>query len=148
MYDVNGEEMIANIMVGIEVPIHDRNQGNILSAKAQVVKAAREIDRREQQLRRQMALEFQQYEIARAQVERYRTRILPSTNRTLELSRMAQEAQQFSSLQILTVQRTYTEANQQYVAALRDMWQSIASLEGLLLVDALAEPENGFEAVR
>ncbi|MEX2288479.1 MAG: TolC family protein [Planctomycetaceae bacterium] len=145
MYDFETEEPMAGVQVGVPLPIFNKNQGNILAANADVVHASREIGRTEQRLRRAFASEYQQYATARAQAERYRTSIVPSAKRSLELSKQASDVGQFSYIQVLTVQRAYTEANQEYVQSLRDMWQSAASLQGLLLTDGLANPNSGVD---
>jgi len=55
----------------------------------------------------------------------------------LELVSEGYRAGEFDFLQVLTVQRTYFEANLAYVDALTDLWRSIVTLRGLLLTDGL-----------
>jgi cobalt-zinc-cadmium efflux system outer membrane protein len=138
MYDYASREPMANVQVGLPLPIFNRNQGNILSAESDVVRASREIQRTEQMLRRELATEYQRYAAARALVDQYRP-ILESTDRGLELT-LSLFPRQVDAVATVTELRAFVEARQRYIEALKDMGQSAASLEGLLLVDGLAEP--------
>lgn len=139
-YDESTDTQFAGVQVGLPLPLFDRNQGNIMAARGELMRASHDAERIEQRLRLRLAEVFEAYAVARTQVARYRDHILPATRESLALSRTAFQVEEISYLELLTAQRTYTQVNQQYVRSLAKLWQSIASLEAMLLVDGLAEP--------
>ena len=71
------------------------------------------------------------------QVERYRDRILPSAQESLQLTRQIYEKGESNFIALLTVQRTYFQTNMNYLEALRELRTAEAELEGLLLSGSL-----------
>jgi hypothetical protein len=61
-----------------DVRVADRNQGNIVRARAELSAAHEELQRVELMLHRRLAVVFQEYENAWATVSRYREEILPA----------------------------------------------------------------------
>ena len=141
-YDAATHDHVAGLQIGLPIPIHNKNQGNIIDAEAEVARAVREVQRVELELKSRLADAFRDYQLSRRQVERYRDVILPASRKSLELSQSVFKTGDLSYLQLLTVQRTYTEKNRDYVEALARLWQSVVDIEGQLLVDGLAAPER------
>lgn len=141
-YDTLTQYHIAGAQIGINVPIWNRNQGNIRTAEAEVIRACREIERIERSLKRSLANVYRDYATALGQAERYRESILPAAKETLEASQALFDAGEVSYLQLQIAQRTYTQTNLQYTEVLGDLWDSIVALEGLLLTDGLAAPDT------
>ncbi len=139
-YDYDTDTQIANIQVGVPLPIFDRNQGNITAAHSEWIRASRDIQRIELVLRSGLADVFQEYASNRAEVIRFREGILPATSESLSLSQTTYDAGDLEFLQLLTAQRTYAETYREYVLALGELWRSIVAIDGLLLVDGLAQP--------
>lgn len=141
-YDANSEYHIAGVQIGIAIPVFNRNQGNIRAAEADVVGAARDVQRLERALQRNMANAYRDYSTALAQAERYRNDIIPAARETLQASRALFEAGELSYLQLQTAQRTYTQTNLQYLEVVRELWDNVVAIDGMLLIDGLASPEN------
>ncbi|MCC7420195.1 MAG: TolC family protein [Planctomycetaceae bacterium] len=141
-YDSATEYHVAGAQIGINVPIWNRNQGNIRTAEAQVIRACREIERIERSLKRSLANVYRDYATALGQADRYRESILPAAKETLEASQALFDAGEVSYLQLQIAQRTYTQTNLQYTEVLGELWGSIVALEGLLLTDGLAAPDT------
>ncbi|MEX2288436.1 MAG: TolC family protein [Planctomycetaceae bacterium] len=141
-YDTATRTQVAGLQIGLPIPIHNKNQGNIIDAEADVTRAMREVQRLELELQSRLADEFRDYELSRRQVERYRDAILPASRKSLELSQTVFKTGDLGYLQLLTAQRTFTGKNREYVEALARLWQSVVDIEGLLLVDGLAAPEG------
>ena len=76
-YNDNSNSTNASLMVGVPLMIHNRNQGNILKAQAELAAAQHEVKRLELLLQEQLAAAFRDYEIAREQVGQYQQGILP-----------------------------------------------------------------------
>lgn len=127
----------ANVTVSIPVPLWNRNQGAISQAQAEVAGAHRALEQLELRLQSQLAPVFERYANARNQVARYRETILPAANETLELSRRSYEAGETGFVNLLTVQRTFSQTNLAYLQALRELRLAEVELEGLLLRNSL-----------
>lgn len=131
--------------VGIDLPIFNRNQGNVQAAKADVDRAQQEQRRVELVLRQRAAAVFQTYRDSQATVDRYQKNILPSARRAYDLM-LARWGQMGASYpQVLLAQRTYFQAQTDYIAALEDLWTRSIALKGFLLTDGLEAPTRPSE---
>jgi cobalt-zinc-cadmium efflux system outer membrane protein len=144
-YDYGTQTQIANVQMGTPLPLFDRNEGNILSARAEWVRACREVERIRLDLLHRLATAFQEYTSARHQVEAYRNDLLPTGRENLQLNRQALDAGEIDKTQLLATQRALIQTNMEYTRSLGQLWQSIAVLDGLLLVDGLTAPANSPE---
>ena len=133
---------VAQVQVGVPVPLFNRNQGGVRAAFAQLRRASEETRRVELSLRDRLAESFRRYENARQQAERYRRRIIPKSIESLELVRDGYQEGEFTFVQVLVAQRTYFQVNLAYVEALTQLWRSSVGISGLLLTD-----ESTFETV-
>ena len=141
-YDAATHFTVANAQVGVALPIHNRNQGNISAAAAAVHRATANVARLELSLRDRLAEAYRRYSIARNQVEVYRDDILPKAEQNLELATAAYGAGAFDFLRVLTARQTMFETRVEYVASLTNLQQSLVELEGLLLTGGLGDPSQ------
>jgi cobalt-zinc-cadmium efflux system outer membrane protein len=128
---------VANVQVGIPVPIFDKNQGNIRAAEAEWIAACQDAKRVELDLQDQLAVAYRRYANARQQAERYRQRMIPRAERSLKLVTEGYEKGQVEYLPLLTAQQTYLQVNLSYLASLRELRASSAIIEGQLLSGSL-----------
>ncbi len=63
---------VASVLVGIPIPVFNRNQGNILTADAELVSVHSDVERIELVLRDRLAVAYRRYDNARQQSERAR----------------------------------------------------------------------------
>ena len=131
------ESDVANVQVGVPIPLFDKNQGNICSAEADWFAATREVERVALALQDRFAVVFRRYDNARQQVERYREKIIPKAERSLELVTQGYEKGQVEYLTLLTAQQTYFEATLSHLNALRELRVASVILEGKLLTGSL-----------
>jgi cobalt-zinc-cadmium efflux system outer membrane protein len=122
--------------VGVEIPLFNRQQGNLRAARAGVEKMSLERDRTERALQARFAAAWQHYESAWATVERYRSNILPAARKAFEMNQRNFRAMQADYSRTLMAQRTYFELQDEYTEALRSGWRAVAALESLLLAEA------------
>ena len=127
----------AGIAVTVPVPLWNKNQGAILRAERELAAAQQALAQLELDLQNRLAPVFERYANARNQVERYRTRILPAAQQSLALTRQIYDIGETSYLNLLTVQRTLTQANLSYLEALRELRTTEAEIDGLLLSGSL-----------
>jgi cobalt-zinc-cadmium efflux system outer membrane protein len=138
-HDNSDAEDLANLEIGIPIPVFDRNQGNVRAAEAEWIAANNEVERIELDLRDQLAMAYRRYANARQQVERYRDRIVPRAKESLELVTGGYEEGQVEYLTLLVAQQTYIQVNLSYLDSLRELRTSAAMLEGQLLTGSLTE---------
>lgn len=129
--------------VRVELPIFNRNQGNVASARADLERSQGETRRIELQLRQQAAVAVEQYQTARATVERYQTQILPRTHRLYEMQLKAWGRMSLSYPQVLLAQQSLFTAQAEYIRALQQLRTNAVALSGFLLSDGLAAPTSG-----
>ncbi len=139
-YNDGTDSTTASFLVGVPLMIYNRNQGNILRAQAELAAAQHELRRLELLLQEQLASSFRDYEVAREQVEQYRRDILPDAKRSLDLIRTGYQQGEFSYLQLLTAQQTYSRTNLAYIERLRELRLRAVQIEGLLLTGGLDSP--------
>lgn len=139
-YNDNSNSTNASLMLGVPLMIHNRNQGNIIKAQAELAAAQQELKRIELLLQEQLAAAFRDYDVAREQVGQYQRDILPDAKRSLELIESGYQQGEFGYLQLLTAQQTYSRTNLGYVERLRELRLRAVEIQGLLLTGGLQAP--------
>ena len=139
--------------IGIRLPIFNRNQGNITAAVAELEIAEREASRVELALRARMAAVTRNYRNALRVVTQYERHVLPRARRGYQLYLAGFKQMAAAYPQMLIAQRTLFQAQDTYIDALVDVWQSAIQIQGLLLIGGLdapagARPEGGPELSR
>jgi cobalt-zinc-cadmium efflux system outer membrane protein len=132
-YDANSDNTIGGAQVTLPVPLWNRNQGGIVRAQGDLAAANRRLEMVELRLQRDLAAEFQAYETAAARAKTISAEILGRAQQTLDAATQGYQAGELDFLAFLTVQRTYFQANLEYLAALGDLCQSVELLRGQLL---------------
>lgn len=125
------------VQLTMPLPIFNKNQGAIRQAEAEALAAERALEQLERDLQNRLAPVFERYANASSQVRRYRERILPAAKESLDLVRRGYEAGEFPYLNLLNAQRTFFQANLQYVDSLRELRTSSAEIQGMLLSNSL-----------
>jgi cobalt-zinc-cadmium efflux system outer membrane protein len=128
--------------IGVQLPIFNRNQGNIAAAKAEIEVAKRDLDRLKLQIARDVANLFRDYESARATVRQYKTEMLPRAEEAYKLYQANYQKMAAAYPQALISQRTLFQLEVDYVQALESVWQSALVIRGFGLMDGLSGPTN------
>jgi cobalt-zinc-cadmium efflux system outer membrane protein len=126
----------------IDLPLWNRNQGNIASAQAAVDAAQAEAGRVRLALRHSAAPLIEQYSIAAAQAARYRNDLLPRAQRAYDLYRERYRQMAAAYPQVLVSQRTLFQLQLAYIQSLGELWQSSAQLRHFALSGGLAALEG------
>ena len=136
--DQTGDD-VAGVQIGIPLPICNRNQGNILSAEAELIAAQNDSRRIELELQDQLAMAYRRYVNAQQQVKRYRDEIRPRAQKSWDFVRQGFSQGQVGTLDLLISQRTYARVNLMFVEALAELRRAVTLIEGMLLSDSLQE---------
>ncbi|HMP04284.1 MAG TPA: TolC family protein [Gemmatales bacterium] len=132
-----------DVGVSVPMPLWNRNQGAVLSARAQLSQAQAHVDQVRNELVHRLAGSFQAFVSAQRRSERYRSAILPKAQRTYDLSRQAYQGGQFEYLRVLEAQRGLAETRLELVRAQGEMWQAASVLAGLMLDESWPLPAPG-----
>ncbi len=118
--------------ISVELPIFNRQQGNIAAAKAMQSRAALEPARVRRSLESRFADAWREYDQARTAALRYRQDMLPATQKALTLYRANYKAMSGSYPAVLQTQRSYFLLQEEYMESLQMAWRAVADLESLL----------------
>ena len=128
--------------VGVRIPIFNRNQGNIATAKADAERAKREVERVKLVLRERSAGVVQNYTFSQAAVERYKNQMIPRAQKAYEMCTKKYREMAAAYPQVLIAQRTLMQLEVSYTTALETFATSSLSLQSYLLTDGLEAPSQ------
>jgi cobalt-zinc-cadmium efflux system outer membrane protein len=134
--------------VAVQIPLFNRNQGNVEAARADIERAGQEKKRIALTLRERAASAVDQYANARLMAVEYRDEMLPLAKKAYGL--MAERYGQMlaSYPRVLDAQRKLYEMQIEYIAALESVWTNGIALQGYLLTDGLEAPARPGEVDR
>ena len=127
-------------LVAIPLPIYNRNQGNIQSARAELQEAQYEVERVQLALRDQLAITFRRYNTARSQAQLFEAEVLPDAKENLNLTNLGYKAGEFGLLNVLIARQTYFHANLSYIDSLAELRKTQIEIDGLLLTGGGLNP--------
>ncbi len=127
---------------GIDLPLWNRNQGNIEAAKADVERARQDVTRTQLYLKQEAEPLAQQYLASRFEVDRYRTQLIPRARRAYELYLMKYQQMAMAYPQVLVSQRTLFQLQIDYLHALSTVWTYGAALQNYTLSGGLEAPTS------
>jgi cobalt-zinc-cadmium efflux system outer membrane protein len=136
-HDNESGDDVAGVTVMFPIPIHNKNQGAICAAEAELRIAQAEVARLQLALQNRLATVFERYATALELAERYQREILPNARQSLDLVDQAYRAEELSYVNVLMAQRTFAQTNLAYLNALQELWESRNAIDGLLLSDNL-----------
>lgn len=126
--------------VGVQIPIFNRNQGNIEAAGASLDRANLEKQRVALTLRERAANTMDQYANARLAAVELRDSMLPLAKKSYTLMNEKYGRMLASRPRVLESQKKLFELEAEYVTALESVWTTGLALQGFLLSDGLEAP--------
>ena len=126
--------------VGVRIPIFNRNQGNIATAKADAERAKREVDRVKLLLRERAASVVQNYTFSQTAVDRYKNQMIPRAQKAYKMYSKKYQEMAAAYPQVLIAQRTLMQLEVSYINALESFATSSLFLQSYLLTDGLEAP--------
>ena len=136
-YDNGTDNGLINFQVGAPIPVFNKNQGNISAARAEYVRASRELQRIENSIKARLAQVSRDYDSSLVAVDQYANDILPNAEEGLKLAELAYKAGETSFVQVLVARRTYFDTNLQYIVSQQQLAQARARVDGFVLTGAL-----------
>jgi len=132
--------LVGGAQIGVQLPIFNRNQGNIAAAKGSLESARQELLRVKLQLTRELASMFRDYDSARATARQYKSEMLPRAEQAYKMYQSNYQKMAAAYAQVLISQRTLFQLQSDYIAALESAWQSALLIRSFGLRDGLAPP--------
>jgi cobalt-zinc-cadmium efflux system outer membrane protein len=131
--------VVENITVGVQLPVWDRNQGNILQAQANLLRAVEESHRVRNDLTARLAEAFERYQNNRVILEYYRNQILPDQVRAYRgaYERHQQEPDKVGFADIVNAQQILAGSIATYIGTLGDLWTAVVDIAQLLQTNDL-----------
>jgi cobalt-zinc-cadmium efflux system outer membrane protein len=126
--------------VGVNIPIFNRNQGNVAAAKADLERAQEEVMRVQLSLRRSAQPLLQNYLAEQDEAGRYKSEMIPRAKRAyqLYLNKYSQMASAYP--QVIISQRTLFQLQVAYIKALENLWINATALQNFALSGGLNAP--------
>lgn len=138
-----------NVQVSAPVPVFNRNQGNIASAHADLVRAHQDLTNTNNTLMSELADTFNRYASNRTISESYRTDLLPDQVRVYRgvYDRFRIDGASIDFAQVVVAQQTLATVVTSYLQSLNDVWMATVDMAELLQVDDLMTMDGMAEVV-
>jgi outer membrane protein, heavy metal efflux system len=130
------------IGMSVPVPIWNKNEGNILAAKAAYNVAQNEVGRVQNELVRRLGDAYATYASAKERAEQYQAVIVPKAEKSYQLSLKAYQGGEFEYLRVLQSQRVIAEARLEAVRSRGEAWRALSEISGLILQDIDQTPSS------
>ena len=130
-----------NLVLGGDLPVLNRNQGNRIATRAQVVQASQQIQVTRNELIASLAEAYGKYEANRLLAESFQADALRDQVRAYRgvYQRYLADPSSVSFNDVIVAQQTVATVLGQYLDILQAQWQSLVDLGELLQVDDLME---------
>lgn len=134
--------------VGVQIPIFNRNQGNVAAASASLDRANLEKQRVALALRDRAATVVDEYASAKLMALEYRDEMLPRAKKAYTLLVEKYGLMLAANPNVLESQRKLFNLQAEYIVALENVWTASIALQGFLLTDGLEAPARPGEVDR
>jgi cobalt-zinc-cadmium efflux system outer membrane protein len=124
------------VQVMMAVPLFDRNQGNIRSARADIASSRANLRTIELDLATKAAQTIAAYRTSQRLVEWYETYILPKARETVQLTQTLYARGEVTFLSLLQAQRILTETELAFVESQAERWNGAVTIADLLQLEA------------
>jgi cobalt-zinc-cadmium efflux system outer membrane protein len=128
------------VQAGVQLPLWNRNQGNIQTSKVLLDRAHSDVERTKLWTRNQTEPLAQEYLTAQFTAQRYRTEMIPRARRAyqLQVTKYQQMALEYPA--VLTAQHLLFTLQLGYTEALNQEWHAAIALQNYALMNGLDEP--------
>ena len=127
---------------GVQLPLWNRNQGNVEAASAEVARAQSEVVRTQLLMKQRAEPLLQRYESARFRAERYRDQLLPRAERAHDLYVIKYQQMAAAYPQVLMSERTALRLRLAYLETLNEEWRAAIALRNDTLHGGLEMPAS------
>jgi outer membrane protein, heavy metal efflux system len=127
----------------VNLPLFNRNQGNVAAASAALERAEAEAARIQLSLRQSAEPALQAYLSSQGEAVLYKDEMIPRATRAYELYLQKYREMAAAYPQVLVSQRTLLRLQLGYVNALASLWRNAIELQNYMLSSGLSMPGGG-----
>ena len=122
------------VQISAPIPIFNRNQGNILAARAELGRTYQVVRQVELLLTQRLTLAYQRYQAAREQAATFSKSILPDAAEALQLVQLGYDKgdARYDYTAVLQAQNALAQSQLGYVGVLNELQRAVSEIEGLL----------------
>ncbi len=128
--DIDHESTV-DVGLGIEIPIFDRNQGEIRATLAERLSASADLKNVQVELLAEVSHAWSAYQSAHSASIRYQNQLLPKAELTLDLTRQAYKSGKADYLRLLDAQQVVIESRIAYINTLEHLHNASVLLNEL-----------------
>jgi cobalt-zinc-cadmium efflux system outer membrane protein len=139
-YNFEAPDTVAGVEIGVRLPLFDKNQGTILQAQAELMRAQAEVERIELMLRKRFAETFADYEASLVLADTYGSEALPKAAEIYQLYFESFQNRRAAWPQVLDAQRDYYDLYEEYLENLLDARRAQVQIDTFLVDDGLRQP--------
>ncbi|MGH9353687.1 MAG: TolC family protein [Terriglobia bacterium] len=126
--------------VGVNIPIFNRNQGNVAAARTDLERARQEVTRVRLSLRRSAEPLLRSYLAEEVQANQYKSEMIPKATRAYQLYLNKYRQMGAAYPEVLISQRTWFQLEVSYVQTLERLWSNAIALQNFTLTNGLEAP--------
>lgn len=135
--DTGTDDFFTGFQLQVPLMVCDRNQGNIAAARTRIARADAQLSKVELLIARRLTGQFENYDVANAQVEMYDRNLIPKARESLEIVSIGYQEGEVDFLQVLAAQQSLLDLTLEYLNALENLWNARQQIVGLALSDPL-----------
>lgn len=134
--------LIGFASAGVDLPIFNRNQGNVAAAKAELDRARNEVTRVQLGVRRAAEPLVQNILAEDAEAREYKDDMIPKATSAYNLYQSQYRAMASAYPQVIISQRTLFQLKVAYINTLAQLWKNAIALKYFTLADGLEAPAS------
>jgi outer membrane protein, heavy metal efflux system len=138
--DFESRSTVANVVLSVELPVWNKNQGTIRQVEADLARSHEEVKRLELSLRTELAKSFQHYQSAILKVNLYRDSAVPKATKAYEVMLDQHKKKRAEWIQVVDYQRKMLKIQNEYTSGLLELRRAEVLINGLLLEGGLSAP--------
>ena len=149
-FNLNGRKQDAvGIMLSVQIPLWNQNNGRVNKAKASVYQAQAELDFKQRELTTSLHKSYLHLGHLINQAEHYRTKLLQPAKQVFNLTRKGFDAGELNILTLIDANNTYFNAQERYLELLQQGWLELADVRKTSGFSMIASsPATNFGEVR
>lgn len=132
--------VVAFASAGVNLPIFNRNQGNVAAARAELNRAREEVTRVRLSLRRNAEPLLRSYLAEEVQASQYKSEMIPKAMRSYQLYLKKYHQMGAAYPEVLISQRTWFQLQVSYIETLNHLWKNAIALQNFTLTNGLEAP--------
>ena len=139
-YNAESRQATGGFTAGLPLPVHNRNQGTVRQARADLSSTCAEMERLKLELRNGLAKQYRDYVSAWQHVQEYEQNILPRSRKAVELLTQSYKDRRSTWISVIAAKRMLLGLEAEQINNLLSYQMADIAIRGNLLTGGLTEP--------